>query len=695
MTRTKSNQQNQPVLKRSFGIEREAINVDDRTVSLSFSSEEPVVDWPGEPPQVLLHSKKAAKLQRIRDVGGVLFNHKEDEIVASILDIYIDEADRKGRATIQFDETPEGDKAFSRVKSRSLKGVSVSAIPRQRQLIEEGETWRDTEGREFTGPLHVAKTWEVIELSLTPIPADAGVGIGRTLEKEVKPMKLPAELRELLISKGLTEGASDDDALEFARTLSPPVSAEEKTETKSVDRKTDDNDPVDLAARMAKAKAAERDAIARERIRIEDLRAIQAKSGVPDEELHRWIQEGTDTKSAGELALEFMAARHRPVSPSGQHVEVVLEAREKVKRAMESHLCRRAVGYLGGNPQSWTYDEKACEDVPADMPAVEVARRCLIHAGHRDAAHWDKQTVATRGMQHSTSDFPYLLANVAQKSLGVGYDEARTTWQAWCGTGSLPDFKSASRVAVGDTDSFEIVQELMPITESTMSEKRETRNLSTYAKRFGVSRQAIINDDLAEFSRIPQKLGAAAARTVNSTVYGQLTGTVTMAEDSTALFATTHPSGSNYTSSSGGAPAAAQLNTAMSLMRKQKGVGAVATLNITPQFLIAPAALEGSVRTLIESTYVPATQANAAPKWMLNITPVIEPLLDASSAAVWYMAASPNEMDTIRVEFLNGQQTPQLVEIDGTAILGKEWIAYLDFSVKTFDHRGLYKNIGA
>jgi hypothetical protein len=47
------------------------------------------------------------------------------------------------------------------------------------------------------------------------------------------------------------------------------------------------------------------------------------------------------------------------------------------------------------------------------------------------------------------------------------------------------------------------------MSEGTLGEKRETYSLLTFAKRFGVSRVAIVNDDLDGFGRIPAAYGAS------------------------------------------------------------------------------------------------------------------------------------------------------------------------------------------
>ena len=125
---------------------------------------------------VLLHTKRAVDLSRVKTVGSVLFNHDPDAIVGSLDRVWVDEDDRKGRAVIRFDETEEGDLAFTRVKSGSLRGVSVSAKPTERQQLAEDDKWEDSDGRVFKGPLSIATRWQVVELSLTPVPADAATG---------------------------------------------------------------------------------------------------------------------------------------------------------------------------------------------------------------------------------------------------------------------------------------------------------------------------------------------------------------------------------------------------------------------------------------------------------------------------------------------------------------------------------------
>jgi hypothetical protein len=77
-----------------------------------------------------------------------------------------------------------------------------------------------------------------------------------------------------------------------------------------------------------------------------------------------------------------------------------------------------------------------------------------------------------------------------------------------------------------------------------ISEGKETYALGTYGKIFAFTRQALINDDLGAFTRLPFMMGSASVRLENDTVWGILTTNAAMS-DSVNLF---HANHSNLTS---------------------------------------------------------------------------------------------------------------------------------------------------
>lgn len=165
---------------RSLALDRRAIDEDARTATLSFSSEAPVARWVGD--EYLLHGEKNADLSRLTTVGAAVYGHRYDlqNIIGPIKEARVDKESRRGVAVICFDDDDTGNRAWAKVKSGSLRGVSFGYAIHEAVRIEEDETWVDPDSlREFKGPALVATRWEAYEISLTPVPADASVGVGR------------------------------------------------------------------------------------------------------------------------------------------------------------------------------------------------------------------------------------------------------------------------------------------------------------------------------------------------------------------------------------------------------------------------------------------------------------------------------------------------------------------------------------
>lgn len=209
--------------------------------------------------------------------------------------------------------------------------------------------------------------------------------------------------------------------------------------------------------------------------------------------------------------------------------------------------------------------------------------------------------------------------------------------------------------------------------------------LATYGKVVAISRQTIINDDLDAFTRIPAMFGRAAADLESDTVWGIITANAAMA-DEIALF---HASHGNL-AGSGGAIAVATLGAGRAAMRKQTGLNG-AHLNITPAYIIVPAALESLAEQYTSNQYVSAKSSDINP-YAGKLTPIVEPRLDAVSGTNWYLAADPAQIDTIEYAYLEGQEGVYLETRMGYDVDGIEIKARLDFAAKAIDHRGLYKN---
>jgi hypothetical protein len=95
---------------------------------------------------------------------------------------------------------------------------------------------------------------------------------------------------------------------------------------------------------------------------------------------------------------------------------------------------------------------------------------------------------------------------------------------------------------------------------------------------------------------------------------------------------------------------------------------------------------------------VPATQANVSEfraGGRTALEPIVEAVLDASSATAWYVAADNAQVDTVEYCWLEGAAGPVIESEVGFDVDGLKLKAREDFAAKAIDFRGLFKNPGA
>lgn len=322
----------------------------------------------------------------------------------------------------------------------------------------------------------------------------------------------------------------------------------------------------------------------------------------------------------------------------------------------------------------------------AGMPLAELARASLTHRGI-GIAGMDRNGIVGLAFTHSSSDFGNLLADVARKSMLKGVEESPETFQQWTNKGNLTDFRPTKRVDLTTFPNLDKVAEGAEYKYGTVGDQGEQIVLATYGKLFSISRQAIINDDLSAFTKVPMMMGRAAMRTVGDLVYAILTGNPTMS-DNVALFHNTHK---NLLTAA--ALSVARIDAAKTAMRTQKD--GKATLDIRPGFLLTPVALESTAKALLAAEYDPALAEARVPNPVRGLVEVIaDPRLDDSSATTTYMAAT-NQYDTIEVAYLDGNDRPYLEQQQGFTVDGAAFKVRIDAGASPLSYRTLVKLPGA
>ena len=190
MKRTAKNKND---MVRELVVDEIQVHDDSRTMTLSFASETPYERWFG--PEVLCVDETAMDMQRFHDgVACLLFNHDRDKVIGRIDRAWVDEY--RAYADVTFDEDGFADSIFNKVKSGTLKGVSVGYRVGEYTEVRIDEGY--AEGR-IKGPCYVASKWEPYEISIVSVPADTTVGVNRSLsdfnvvsmvqEKEISEME--------------------------------------------------------------------------------------------------------------------------------------------------------------------------------------------------------------------------------------------------------------------------------------------------------------------------------------------------------------------------------------------------------------------------------------------------------------------------------------------------------------------------
>lgn len=251
------------------------------------------------------------------------------------------------------------------------------------------------------------------------------------------------------------------------------------------------------------------------------------------------------------------------------------------------------------------------------------------------------------------------------------------------------DFRDKQNLLLGEAPTLLKVNEAGEFTHGAMAEMKEAYRMVTYGRIVSLSRQAIINDDLGAFFTLVRKMMMAAQELESKILVNLLVSNPTMS-DSVALFHATH---GNLGTGAGSALQESSLSAARTAMRLQKGLDGVTPIDATPTYLITPAALETTAQKLL-AVIQPTSVASVNP-FSGALQLVVDPRLDAASATAWYLAASPERLDTIEYSYLEGEEGPQITIEEGFDVAGVRTRVHLDFGAGVLDFRGLYKANGA
>ncbi len=292
-----------------------------RTFEFPFSSEYPVERYFGK--EVLKHDDRSVDFSRLNSgAAPLLWNHDPDRHIGIVERAYIDKDSKRAYAKVRFSRSKFASEVLDDVKDGILRGISFGY--QIKNMEEEDGTF-------------IADDWAVHEVSITPIPADPTVGIGRSLISSNEDLSDPSQPNTINIDNKSPE----EEIRSAATTASPSVpSMEEKSQETVVDTATAVEAPepvIEKAERSAEVDVAAevKRALEEEQVRTSSIYAVCRQHGA-DDLTQGFIKDGKSVSEVNGEILDLISKRseasNTPIrSTDMSSNEVGLEAKE-VKR---------------------------------------------------------------------------------------------------------------------------------------------------------------------------------------------------------------------------------------------------------------------------------------------------------------------------------------------------------------------------
>ena len=627
------------------------INEDERRVSVSFSSEVAVQRWYGQ--EILCHDEECIDFTRLNEIGVSLFNHDRNKVIGRIENAICNNDEKRAYCDIVFDEDEESEKIYQKVKSGTLKGVSVGYSVSCWEEVRAGAT--SSNGR-FQGPCEVATKWEPYEVSIASVPADSSVGVGRDLDDTDTEKSADIENEE-------------DKEMKFGRNAFTPNMAPHSDNGGATAQSTIDEAQVREAAIIAE----------RERSKTVTELCINANERGLSLDTQKFIQEGLSVDQVREKIVEALVKHNGPLGQSREdgEVKVQMDEADKLRSAASDAILMRA-GRSVEKPAEGAVEMRG-------MRLRDLAIECLQRAGVVNAQRLSPDELFKRALTPD-GQFGAILSDSVNKSMSTAYKSAPLTYKQWTGKGSNPDFKGATHYQISEAGELEKMTQTGEFKFDEMKDQGVSKSIATFGKEFGITRVALINDDLSVLTRIPEAYVRAAGRGINNLVYKMLTSNPIIF-DNRQLF---HDGHGNLAVAGEGINIAS-LSAGRAAMRKQKNLRGKETLNISPRYLIVGPDKETEAEQMINSIVDPSRNNQVVNPFNNKLEVICDANIDGNA---WFLAADQMDCDGIEVTYLNGNEMPQLESQIGFDYLGIKWRIFMDYGVNILDYRGLYKNAG-
>lgn len=510
--------------------------------------------------------------------------------------------------------------------------ASIGARAEQVEYIKAGQIV-NVNGKEFTGPLNIARKSALGEISFVTLGADNNTSATIAASKQEQTM--------------------------------------ENLENQETNKKEETTINADTAVADIRAAAAA------ETTRITAIKKIC--SGKYDDIEAKAIAEGWDQPKC---ELEVLRA-------SRPNVNIITSQKITATPKVYEAVALMASGIAGSRLEKF-YDDQTLEQADK-LRGIGIQEYCeqicamQLPRFRRDASAW-------LAAAFSTASLPGILSNVANKMLLDGYSYIEDAWRKICKIASVNDFKEHSRYRMTGSFKFEQVGPDGELKHGKIDEQKYGQKADTHGIMFALTRQMIINDDLAAFTDVPRQIGMGAAEAIADAVWALLLS------NPSSFFSAAHK---NYKDGADTALCGDSLTDAEVVFGEQTKPNGK-PLGIQPSIILVPTALRVPADLLMKSPMLnetttankgkPSSNPHIGKFDVVSSSYLSNSSFTGYSSKAWYLFADPNRLPALEVAFLNGIDQPIVEKTDADFnTLGIQFRGFIDFGVREQDYRGAVK----
>lgn len=305
-----------------------------------------------------------------------------------------------------------------------------------------------------------------------------------------------------------------------------------------------------------------------------------------------------------------------------------------------------------------------------------------IAAGEQKTIDFSRPHARVEFALHGSSDFPKLLQDALNKTLLARYEIAPPSYKRWSVRKKFKDFKPHKFLMGGAFPAFQPDKAPSTTSFGAIEDHGEELRLRGFTSGIGISREALINDDLSALADWGGAIAQRAAATEQELAVDYLLANANLS-DGAPLFSAAH----HTASAAGTALTVATLAEGVAEMRRQAFDGLA--MNVRPRYLLVGPANELQARRLTSPVMAQRVEDVAV---FTDIEPIVAPEIEDHA---WFLVAEPSTTTALVHGYLRETEGAEIWTARDPATRGLVVRAGLDFAFGAIGRVGLYHNAGA